>query len=287
MKILVTGVGGNVGQFLAQELSKKYEIWGVYRTRMPVDAKYNLIQADLSEEEIDLTGIDIVLHVAAGIEGSALSLVKNNIYATNNLLTAATKANVKRFIYFSTVSVYGNTSGKVNEESSRINVGTYGTTKFLAEELVRESNIENKVIIELPRMLGPFVDLYNTNGSGFITMTRKIVDNENVECFIPDVKYNNFMHVCDLVEFVEKLIDVGNWQYEKVLLAAKNSLTMMDILEIMKTSINSRSKLIAKPNGSTPACSLVNISRALSLGYNPKNTEEILVQFIGEMKKDI
>ena len=284
MKILVTGVGGNVGQFLALELAKKYDVVGVYRSKKPGNVNYQLIQADLSKDILDLTGIDTVVHAAAGLQGTALSLTENNIYSVVNLLTSAEKAGVKRFIHLSTVSVYGNVADELREDSDRINAGVYGVTKYLAEELVQESQIEQKMVIELPRMLGPFVDLYHTKGSGFITMARKIVDNENVTCFIPNVKYNNFMHVSDLANFVELLLQQAHWNNQKVLLGAGEKLTMSEILGIMKKAINSRSKILAQPDGSTPACAKVNISSAIELGYMPMSVEQTLDRFMREMK---
>ena len=197
-KILITGVGGNVGQFLAQELSKEYDVVGVYHNQKPQDAQYDLIQADLATDKLDLSDVEVVIHAAAGLHGTTKSLVLNNIYATDNLIKASAKYNVKKFIFLSTVSVYGKVEGELTVGCDRINPETYGVTKYVAEELVKEAVVPQKMIIELPRMLGPFVDLYHTQGSGFLSMARKLIDGEDVTCYIPNSFYNNFMHVADL-----------------------------------------------------------------------------------------
>lgn len=47
-KILVTGVGGNVGQYIGKDLANEgYEVVGIYRNRKPVNANYKLIKADI------------------------------------------------------------------------------------------------------------------------------------------------------------------------------------------------------------------------------------------------
>ena len=59
---------------------------------------------------------------------------------------------------------------------------------------------------------------------------------------------------------------------------------MLEILNIMKKAINSKAKIVAQQDGSTPACSRVNISSAIDMGYMPMNVEQTLVKFMKEMK---
>lgn len=283
-KILITGVGGNVGQFLAQELSKEYDVVGVYHNQKPQDAQYDLIQADLATDKLDLYDVEVVIHAAAGLNGSALSLTQNNIIATLNLLNECEKACVRKFIYLSTVSVYGKTTSELSEESDYINPEFYGVTKYVAEKLVIESAISQKLVIQLPRMLGPFVDLYHSKGSGFIMMARKLIEDENITCYIPNVCYNNFMHVADLVFFLEMLFKQNKWKQEFVLLGSNERKTMACILEIMKYSIESNSFILVEENGAIPACSEINIQKALEMGYHPMKVEECLCRFMKEMK---
>lgn len=50
MRILVTGVGGNVGQSIGNDLAHAgHEVIGIYRNSMPLHADYELIKADISE----------------------------------------------------------------------------------------------------------------------------------------------------------------------------------------------------------------------------------------------
>ena len=283
--ILVTGVGGNVGQYVAQKLHHDgYHVIGVFRNNRPRNNEYKLIHADLTENKLDFKDIDTIIHAAAGISGSTEKLVRDNIISTMNLLKTAERKSIRRFIYMSTVSVYGSVDGELNENSDIINPEIYGETKYLAESLVKESNISEKIVLELPRMLGPFVDLNNTKGSGFLTMIKKILNNEDITCFIPNVLYNNYMHVSDLVQFIELLLDSEKWDsYNKVLLGAKDTLPMMEILNIMKNAIHSNSKIIADDKGTSAKCALVAISRAVQMGYAPMDSQNVLYRFMNEL----
>lgn len=283
--ILITGVGGNVGQYLAQALHVYgHSVIGIYRNTEPHSHAYRLIQTDLSKDKLEFEDVDTIIHVAAGLEGSAERLVDDNINATMNLVRFAEMKKVKRFIYMSSVSVYGEVDGELDIDSDIVNPGIYGMAKCLSERLVKEADIPSKVVIGLPRMLGPFVDLNNTQGSGFLTMTKKILNGEDVTCFIPNQIYNNYMHVSDLADFLEVLLeDKLEDRYIKVLLGAKDRLSMLEILQIMKETIYSKSKIHIRETGEMAKCALVSIDAAIQLGYRPCDSRETLRKFMLEL----
>ncbi len=83
----------------------------------------------------------------------------------------------KRFVYMSMVAVYGRVEGELCEESDSNNQSIYGLTKRLGESIVGEADIPEKLIIQLPKMIGPYVHMDSTKGFGFLTMTKKILHN--------------------------------------------------------------------------------------------------------------
>ena len=283
-RILITGGGGNVGQYLADDLFKQgYAILSIYRTRKPEGKLYSVYQMDLAETELDFENVDVIIHAAARIIGNTAELVKDNVAATQRIIEFAEKKGVRKFIYLSTVSVYGMVEGELSENCRRINPEIYGVTKHIAENLVKESNIPQKIIIQLPRMLGPFVDIEHPGNSGFLAMTKRILENEDVNCYIPNVLYNNYAHVSDLASFINILIKDNANKCETILLGARDKLKMIDILKIMKEEIGSGSKIIGEKANEQPKCSTINIQRACQLGYAPQCAEAILKCFIKEM----
>jgi dTDP-glucose 4,6-dehydratase len=103
VKILITGTAGFIGSNLREYLFKRdYDFQGW-------DKEYGI---DLSYSVPALDNIDIIIHLAAetfvdySITNPREFLV-NNVIGTFNLLEAARKANIKKFIYVSTDEVYG------------------------------------------------------------------------------------------------------------------------------------------------------------------------------------
>ena len=158
---VVTGAAGFIGSHLAEALvARGYRVIGVdsfadFYPRSMKEANlthlrraptFRCIEADLRTADLvtPLEGIEYVFHLAAqpGVrtswgEGFA-SYVENNVLATQRLLEAAKRAGVRRVIYASSSSVYGNIPGlPAREDSQLLPISPYGVTKLAAEHLCR------------------------------------------------------------------------------------------------------------------------------------------------------
>ena len=84
---------------------------------------------------------------------------KFNVKATENILLAATKSKVKRFIFLSTIHVYSSTlQGTFDEESSLLNNHPFAKTKKYAEQSIKKicSNYPiDYLILRLSNITGP------------------------------------------------------------------------------------------------------------------------------------
>lgn len=215
-------------------------------------------------------------------------MIHDNIEATKRLIRYTEQAKIKRIVYMSTVAVYGYTKEELTENSNIVNPSVYGVTKHLCESLINESEIPEKLIIQLPKMIGPYVHMDNTKGSGFLTMTKKILEGEDVVCYIPKLQYNNYLHVSELEKFLEHMLLSEKWEKnEKILVGARERLTMLEILHIMRDEIGSKSEIIPECNGILPECFLIDISRAEALGFAPCSAEDMLKRFIREINEKV
>lgn len=133
-------------------------------------------------------------------------------------------------------------------------------------------------------MIGPNVHMDHTEDSGFLTMTKSLLNHKEIICFIPDMKYNNYLHVSELGRFIKQFLMQDNWkENEIVLLGAKERLTMLHILQIMRDEIGSKSEIIARSNETTPEVAIINISKAEELGFSPCGAEDMLRRFVKEI----
>lgn len=159
MKSLVTGVAGFIGSHLAERLlGAGHEVAGVdnFFDNYPRSFKdhnlaaclghprFRFISADLLAADLNrlLAGADFVFHLAGqpGVRSSwgreFARYTENNIRATQLLLEAAKGLALRKFVYASTSSVYGDTEDlPMREEGLTRPVSPYGATKLAAEHL--------------------------------------------------------------------------------------------------------------------------------------------------------
>lgn len=154
MRILVTGGGGFLGTYIIKELLKnpRYIVTNFSRHNYAhlEDIGVPTIKGDLKNaadvERALLNGFDVVFHVAAlaGVWGRYKDYFDINYQGTKNILEAALKHGVSRFIHTSTPSVV---FGKedlmgVGEEQPYPTkfLTAYAETKTMAEKLVLQMN---------------------------------------------------------------------------------------------------------------------------------------------------
>jgi UDP-glucose 4-epimerase len=158
---LVTGAAGFIGSSLADHLlATGHTVLGIDRftdyyarelkernlTSLRNQASFTFREANLLDANLPslLTGVDYVFHLAAqpGVRqswGSTFaSYADNNVVATQRLLEAARSTPLKRFVYASSSSVYGDASElPVRETTLPRPISPYGVTKLAAEHLCR------------------------------------------------------------------------------------------------------------------------------------------------------
>jgi UDP-glucose 4-epimerase len=89
-----------------------------------------------------LSGVDYVFHLAAvklhNEENSNLSIIENNIVATNILFQACSAERVKKVIFTSSLYSYGHMYLPIMDEDTKLEPKTtYGVSKVAGEGLLR------------------------------------------------------------------------------------------------------------------------------------------------------
>jgi len=151
---LVTGGAGFIGSNISEELVKRGEkvrildnfSTGKRENIVKFKDSIELIEGDLGNLEVvkrAMIGVDFVLHQGAlpSVERSIeepLTTNKVNILGTLNVLLAACEAKVKRVIYASSSSVYGDTRTLPKKEVMKTSPQSpYAVTKLIGEEYCR------------------------------------------------------------------------------------------------------------------------------------------------------
>jgi nucleoside-diphosphate-sugar epimerase len=152
MRVFVTGTEGYLGSLLAPELIRRgYEVIGLdvgfYKERMlyrdGATTPLTLAKDLRLVQEVDLKGVDAVVHMAELSNDPAGELAPNITYEINHqgsvrLAELAKRAGVKRFVYMSSCSVYGAADKDFVDEESPVNPLTaYAECKTLVERDVK------------------------------------------------------------------------------------------------------------------------------------------------------
>jgi 2-alkyl-3-oxoalkanoate reductase len=190
MKILVTGGTGFTGKALVKRLlDLGHEVVSLdYREGLKTDeirswgAKVVIGSVtDRAVVEQCMEGVDIVHHLAAAfreldVPNSFYDEV--NVGGTRNVLEAAFKVGVKKFIYTSTCGVHGNVDNPPGDENAPIRPADYyQRTKYEAEPLVLEYHRKGMpaVILRPAAIYGPgdperFFMIFKRVRKGFFPM---------------------------------------------------------------------------------------------------------------------
>lgn len=160
-RVVVTGAAGFIGSTLSERLrAGGADVVGIdgfvdnypaarkraHLRTLLADPGFELVEGML--ESLDLASlfqdVDVVFHLAAlpGVRSSwgrsFEAYANHNVYATQRVLEAALHAGVRRVVYASSSSVYGDTrKAPMDEEARELPHSPYGVTKLAAEHLAR------------------------------------------------------------------------------------------------------------------------------------------------------
>jgi nucleoside-diphosphate-sugar epimerase len=167
LPVLITGANGFVAGHLAERLLHEgCRVRGAVRRLSAAgwlaERGMDLVGADLLDRESLIRAAEdcrAIVHAAAWTGGPGLSpeeAWRSNVDGTGNALAAAAAAGVERFIYISSVAVYGlNRSPVIDESAATPPVGQlYPDSKIAAEALVRGSGLPY-VIVRPASTYGP------------------------------------------------------------------------------------------------------------------------------------
>jgi UDP-glucose 4-epimerase len=289
MHLLVTGAGGFVGaEMVLALLARGHRITaavGSGRGRLPQNAErlgvLKIVSGDLSIDMRLPDSIDAVVHAAArsiwpGVTVAAM--VRDNVGATARLISHARRSGVKRFIFLSSLSVYGKISVSVVDEATPIiDPDAYGLTKRLGEEMLKDAaDSFPSLSMRLPGVIG--------RGSvrNWLTSVMEAARaGREITVFNPDAPFNNAVHVADLGEFVCNLLERERTGADIVTLGAAGQASIREVVQSLCDSFGGQSRL--RIETATKPGFVVSSDRANKFyGYGPMDIAEMLMRFAAE-----
>jgi len=276
--ILITGADGFIGNYLTSFFLHLNEKLGykiklimlvgpncVFSPEMSTVLKKNkvkVVKKDLTKKiKINLK-IDYVFHLASItsptlISNNPVQSLKINILGTLNILEALKNKKIKKFLYFSSSSVYGipnkenipipeTFNGNVSSISFR---SSYAEAKRAAESLVQAYAFQYKMPINIVRpfhVYGPIMNLKKDNSLNYFLncglKNKDITLNSNGQetrsfCYISDA-----ISITLLVALTDKLGEVFNIGNEK------SEIKIIDLVKLITKILNNKTKIIMNQN---------------------------------------
>jgi len=185
--------------------------------RLPLWAKdFVLLPLDLLDEDsisacLVSRGIDVIIHLAALQEADSMKdpemALDVNVKGTYKLLNHARRNDVKRFIYISTIHVYGNVNGSViTEETPTRPHHPYAATHRAAEDVVdffhKYHNVET-LILRLSNGYGYPADRDIARWNlVFNDLCRQVVTTGKIVLKSSGKQYRNFVPIYDIARAI-------------------------------------------------------------------------------------
>lgn len=213
MKVLVTGVGGQLGYDVMNELSKRgYECIGtdIQDTSSYFDKYY---KCDITDEEavhslIDNIYPDAVIHCAAWTAVDKAEENKELVYKINALgpkyIAEATNAIGCKILQVSTDYVFdGKGETPFEVDSPKGGLSTYGKTKSDGEDFVINANSKHFII----RTTGVF----GINGNNFIKTMLKLANMGKTELNVVNDQIVSVTYTKDLAKLLVDMIETEKY----------------------------------------------------------------------------
>ena len=203
MKVLVTGVKGQLGYEIVKELKKRgySDVLGIDKEEMDITNENEV------NNMIESYNPSVIFHCAAWTQVDLAEDEYDKCYAVNvdgtkNIASSANKIGAKMF-YISTDYVFDGTKEGLYEIDDEVNPkSVYGKTKYLGEKVVRE-NVDKHFITRISWVFG-------INGNNFIKTMLKLSETKDELNVVAD-QYGSPTYTVDLASLLVTMMETEKY----------------------------------------------------------------------------
>lgn len=161
MKYILTGGSGFIGTHFTQVLKESITCnIDVETPKIPNNHLELSILDKVRMNDLEVRMLEgeeyTLIHLAAVHFDFQKKFFETNVQGTKNVLDFVESNNIKKFVFFSSVAIYGNSENGKNEDSFKEPLNDYGKSKLEAEVVIRnwhKNNNDCKVIIVRPAVV--------------------------------------------------------------------------------------------------------------------------------------
>ena len=229
-KILITGSSGFIGSHVADALEENgYQVilFDAIHSKYKTETQEEIIGDILKSDDIEaaMKGCDAVYHFAGQADigassNSPRSTIKANIIGTQNVLEAARKYKVNRFLFASTIYVY-------SELGSFYRVSKQACEKII-EEYQSEYNLDY-TILRFGSLYGPRANEFN----GIRDFLIQAIKNKKIVRRGDGKEIREYIHVKDAARLSVNALDV-KFKNKHLIITGDQQIKMKDLLLMIK-----------------------------------------------------
>ncbi len=288
-KILVTGGTGLIGRPLVEMLIQEGAQVRIASLDDPSRAhnQAEFKQVDLTQFQncVDVcVGMDLVFHLA-GIKGSPkmakekpASFFVPTILFNTNMMEAARRSGVGRYLFTSTVGVYSPAEVFYEDDVWKTfpseNDKFAGWAKRMGELQAESYKIEYNwgpvSIVRPANVYGPYDNFDPQNAMVIPSLIRRAVDGENpLSVWGDGSPIRDFIHARDVARGMMLVMEKG--ETRPINLGSGKGFTIKDLVEMVVKNMDSKPEIVwdtTKPAGD--AKRLMDMTRASSIGFEPR-----------------
>ena len=258
-KILITGGAGFIGSHIVDELINDNEITiidnlttgSIKNLKYPEHENLNFIEGDIREINFDdfTSGTDYIFHLAA-MASVPLSVEKPmecndiNVNSTVKLLKSAVDNDVKKIVFSSSSSVYGeNRNMPLKETEQPMPTSPYAASKASCELYLRtfyESYGLNYIALRYFNVFGPRQDKNSQYAAVIPNFISSLLEGKQAEIYGDGEQTRDFDYIGDIAQ---ANINSCKSDYNGIInIASGKKLTINELYEIVKNALGSELK---------------------------------------------
>jgi UDP-glucuronate 4-epimerase len=301
---LITGAAGFIGSSLCLKLANNNKVIGVdnlskdhnyfikvKRHQLVKKNIFKFYKFDINDENklnfiISRFKPDCIIHLAAsaGVRDSIdypKKFITNNILGFFNVIDAAKKNNIKKFIYASSSSVYGLNQKTPFKESFKLNFAPniYAATKQSNEMIAKTYDYlhgYSSIGLRFFSVYGP----WGRPDMAVYKFTKKILGQNKLTVYNNGKFRRDFTYIDDVVESIIKLTKIKKSKKSMILnIGGSKNYKVLDLIKIIERILNLKAKVIFKNSTGEMKFTKANTKKLEKLiKYKPKTSLNIGIE---------
>jgi UDP-glucose 4-epimerase len=258
---LVTGGAGFIGAHVAEHLVKMGrrvivldDLSGGYADNIPRGAKFvkgSILDHALIDRLFKKHKFEHVYHLAAYAAEGLSHFIKrfnynNNVIGTVNLINAAVNYNAKRFVFTSSIAVYGAGQTPMTEDMTPVPEDSYGIAKLSCEQELKVSHEMfglDYVIFRPHNVYGEKQNIGDRYRNVVGIFMNQILRGETMTIFGDGTQQRAFTHVNDVAPIIAESVDFPAARNQIFNVGAEVPFTVNELAKVVSAALGTECRI--------------------------------------------